>query len=153
MQCHLLHQKRRFYLGRLGVIGKNIGEPVRHQSIDINLQQHPLIVYLWGCPCLSWCCGWHCKWVKWVGYTLRIILVVLDGSHISILLHLPGSLILSTTTYHHPQVKAPLMLQWMALHMWAMSGKQLVKYKNILTLILLALDPTQISPYKTWPSE
>ena len=31
--------------------------------------------------------------------------------------------------------------------MWEMSGLQLVKYHNILTLILLVLDPTQISPY------
>ena len=85
--------------------------------------------------------------------TLIMILVVLYGSHISIPLHLPGSLILSTTIYQHPQVKAPFMLHWMALHMWAMNGKQLVKYQNILTLILLVLDPTQISPYKTWTSE
>ena len=35
----------------------------------------------------------------------------------------------------------------MALQMWEMSGIQLVKYQNILTLILLVLDPTQISPY------
>ena len=52
-------------------------------------------------------------------------------------------------THHHPQFKAPYIFQLMSLHMWAMSGLQLVKYQNILTLLLLVLEPTQISPYKT----
>ena len=78
-----------------------------------------------------------------------MILLVLYGTHRSRLLHLTGSLSLITINHQHPQVKAPMILQLMAPHMWEMSGIQLVKYQNILTLILLVLDPTQISPYNT----
>ena len=79
--------------------------------------------------------------------TLTIILLVLYRAHSSRLLHLTGSLILSTTTYQHPQFKATYIFKSMTLQMFAMSGLQLVKYQNILTLILLVLDPKQISPY------
>ena len=80
---------------------------------------------------------------------LTMILLVLYGSHNSRILHLTSSMSLSTMTHHHPQFKAPYIFQLMSLHMWAMSGLQLVKYQNILTLLLLVLEPTQISPYKT----
>ena len=81
--------------------------------------------------------------------TLIIIFVLLYGSHSSRLLHLPDSPSFSTPTHQHTQVKSPLMFQLMALQMWEMSGIQLVKYQNILTLISLVLSPTQISLYKT----
>ena len=60
---------------------------------------------------------------------------------------------LITTTHQHLQVKALLMLQRMALHMWEMSGIQLVEYRNILTLILLVIDPTKKLTYNTRTSE
>ena len=87
--------------------------------------------------------------VKQTYNTLTIILLVLYGAHSSRILHLTGSLSLSTMTHHHTQVKAPYIFKLMTLHMWEMSGLQLVKYQNIITLIFLVLDPTQISPYKT----
>ena len=85
--------------------------------------------------------------------TLTMILLVLYGAHSSRILHLTGSLSLSTMTHHHTQVKAPYIFNSMTLHMWEMSGLQLVKYQNILTLILLLLNTTQISSYKIWTSE
>ena len=57
-----------------------------------------------------------------------MILVVLDGAHISRLLHLIVSLIMSKMTYQHPQIKAHFTLRRMNLHIWGMIGIQLVKY-------------------------
>ena len=81
--------------------------------------------------------------------TLTMILLVLYEEHSSRILHLTCSMSLITMTHHHPQFKAPYICQLMSLHMWAMSGLQLVKYQNILTILLLVLELTQISPYNT----
>ena len=47
MQYHPQPQLRRFCLGELGIHWKNIGEPVRHQSLDINRWPHLLVISLW----------------------------------------------------------------------------------------------------------